>query len=140
MFDIFFNEIVMGQAEMIKEGLYYKIHCTCSLPNSGIHRIIINDGETVRDLGICVPVGDKFVLKARVPAKTIKGDKLEFHLVAGKKSGIPVAAGMPFSALDQLETARLQVTNGQSEIIIDSAQDPQDSGQNPEHLQISESP
>ena len=137
MFEIFFNEAVTGQAEMVKEGLYYKIHCTCSLPNSGIHRIIISDGEITRDLGICVPVGDKFVLNTRVPVKNIKGDQPKFHLVSGKHTAIPVATGKPFSALDKLETARLQVTNGQPEIITDSVQAPRDSDQNPEYQQIS---
>ena len=139
MFKILYNDKVVGQAEIAKEGLYYRIHCACTLPNSSIHRITVKDGENVLDLGICVPVDDKFVVNARIPVKYIKGESPEFYLVSGANKGIPVATGKPFSQLDKLETARLQVTNGQSEIIIDSTLNQQDSDQNPEYPHISES-
>lgn len=139
MFEILYDQSVVGEAEMVKEGLYYKIKCTCMLPESGIHRIVVNDGETLRDLGVCVPVGDKFVVNVRIPTKYIKGKNLKFYLVSDKNKGIVVATGMPFSQLDNLESARLQIANGQTEIIIDSVPDPQDSDPNPEHPQISES-
>lgn len=119
MLQIFYDNKVVGQAEIIREGLFYKIHCFCTLPDSGIYRIAVMDGETVLDLGICVPSGDKFVLNTRVPVKKINGDHVEFQLVAGNKQGIPVATGREFPHLDKLETARLQVANGQWEIMID---------------------
>ncbi len=131
MYDILFDRVKVGTAEMFKEGLYYKIICTCRPANEGIHRILVSDGSESRDLGICVPEGGLFKLTARVPMKYLKGERLSFCLV-GNCVPVPVATGEPFPHLDKLETARLQVTNGQPMIVIDQFQDQQDSDQNQE--------
>ena len=134
MFEIFYDNTVVGSAEMKREGLYYKMHCTCTPPNDRIHRITVSDGTAVRDLGICVPSGGKFTLTARLPVKCFQSEKLSFALVAQERTGIPVSDGAPFDRLDKLETARLVITDGQPEIVIDSVPDPQDSGQSQGYL------
>lgn len=133
MFDIIYNNIVVGSAEIKREGLYNKIHCTCILPDDRIHRITVSDGITVRDLGICVPSGSKFTLTARVPIKCLQSEELSFSLVAHGRTGMPVSDGAPFDRLDKLEAARLVLTDGQPEIVIDPVPDPQDSGQSQEY-------
>lgn len=133
MFEILCESVVVGSAEMKREGLYYKIHCTCTPPNDRIHRITVSDGTTVRDLGICVPSGTKFTLTARLPMKCFQSEKLSFALVTQDRTGTPVSDGAPFDRLDDLEAARLQITDGQPEIIIDSVPDPQDSGRSQEY-------
>ena len=80
MFDIIMNRQVVGNARVDKEGLFYKIHCTCKVPDEAFYKIYMNDGEINRDLGICVPSGDFFVLTARVPCKQIKVESLSFSL------------------------------------------------------------
>ncbi len=133
MFEIFCKNRVVGSAEIKREGLYYKIQCACTLPNEKFHRITVSDGTAVRDLGICVPSGSKFTLTARVPVKCFQSEKLSFALAAQERTGIPVSDGAPFDRLDDLEAARLQITDGQPEIIIDSVPDPQDSGRSQEY-------
>lgn len=130
MYDIMMNTKVVGQAEVMKEGLYYRFTCRCTPPNDAIHRIIVSDGNITRDLGICVPTGEWFCLVCRVPIKYLPGDKLEFSLVTNEqKNAVPVETDTPFPALDKLETAYLQ-KNG--EIVIDQAQDQPDSDPNQE--------
>lgn len=139
MYAIFRNDVPVGKAEVKKEGLYYRFTCSCTPPEAGIYRISVSDGNTVRDLGICVPTGAKFTLNARLPAKYLREDKLTFFLISneerGTESGFPIATGKPFEHLDKLNAARLQMRNGQPVIVIDSAQVPRgsDQSQRPEN-------
>ena len=117
----------MGHARIQKEGLFYKFVCSCTPPDGSVYRISVSDGEHRRDLGICVPQGDVFTLIARVPCKCLNGESLQFELTDKKITAIPVRSGEPFAHLDQLETARFHEENGQTEIILGQAPDPQDS-------------
>ena len=132
MYEIMCNRESVGSAQVEKEGLYYKFLCTCLPPNEGVHRITVSDGETVRDLGICVPKGGKFTLTARVPIKYLKGNKLTFTLTSPNGADNSIDTGEAFAQLEKLEAARLQITNGQPEIVIDAAQAPQECGQSKE--------
>ena len=133
MYDIYMGTQVVGQAEVIKEGLYYRFSCKCTPPDSGIYRIMVSDGSNIKDLGICVPTGEWFCLVRRVPIKFLPGEGLGFSLVSNeRKTVVPIEIDMPFPALDKLETAYLN--EEKSEIIIDPAQGQQDSGLSPESL------
>jgi len=138
MYEILMFDRCVGSAEVKKEGLYYRFICTCIPPDRGIHRIKVSDGDKEQDLGICVPVGSKFYLTSRVPIKRLKGECFNFTLVPEQEEWFPVASGKPFPHLDKIETARLQITNGRPQIVIDPASDLQDSGLSPEYPNKSE--
>ena len=142
MFDILMDTQVVGNARVDREGLYYRFTCTCTPPDSGIHRIRVSDGNNTKDLGICVPTGTAFSLVSRVPIKYLPGDKLSFTLVPKEKKeiSVPVATGEPFAHLDELEAAHLNVTDSQPEIVIDSVPDQQDSDPSQESPHIWEQP
>ena len=138
MYEILMYDRCVGNADVKKEGLYYLITCTCLPPDTRIHRIKVSDGSKERDLGICVPDGTKFCLTSRVPIKHLKGECFSFTLTPEKDEGLPVAPEEPFIYLDKIETARLQITNGRPQIVIDPAPDPQDSGLSQEYPNKSE--
>ena len=129
LYDIYMGTQVVGQAEVIKEGLYYRFSCKCTPPDEGIYRITVSDGNNTKDLGICVPTGEWFGLVTRVPVKYLSGDKLEFALVPkdSQVTAIPVVTNEPFADLDKLESAYLQEKDGKAEIIIDPTLSPQGS-------------
>lgn len=132
MYEIFLNDKTVGCAEVKIEGLYYLFSCSCTPPDREIYRVSVTDGRKRLDLGIVVPEGGAFALKKKIPCKYFSGDRFSFTLV-GKTSplvSIPVATGTAFEYLDVLETAHLQVEDGQSEIVIDPVQAPQDSDLN----------
>lgn len=133
MFEIRMGDADVGSAAVKRNGLYYHISCTCKPPSKEIHRVIMGNGNVKKDLGICVPAGDVFTLFARIPIKCFQGDGFTFELVRAVKGEFVVSSNMPFSHLDKLETARLQHTNGQTIIVIDSVPDPQDSDQTQEY-------
>lgn len=133
MFKIYMGDIDVGCAEVKRVGLYYHITCKCKPPSNQIHRIIIRNERFIKDLGICFPEGNEFRLFARIPVKCFQGDTFTFELVNSAKCEVVVSDNMPFAYLDKLETARLQLTNEQSIIVIDSVPSPQDSDQNQEY-------
>ena len=138
MYDIYAGTQIVGQAEVIKEGLYYRFTCKCTPPDEGVYRIMVSGGDNTKDLGICVPAGEWFCLVSRVPMKYLSGGRLEFTLVPKDKQEIvaSVATGEPFADLDKLDSAHLQQSDEKTEIIIDPIQDPQDSDPNQESLHI----
>ena len=134
MFDVLWNGRIVGTANILKEGLYYRFICRCNLPHKGIYRVVVTEGDNRYDLGICVPDKNDYVCICRIPCKRFCG--WDFCFVLTDDCGnmtIPVMPNNPFLYLDKLEAARLQITNGQPEIIIDLFQAPQDSGQNREY-------
>ena len=135
MLEILWKDRQVGYAQVKQEGLYYRFSCACTPPDGAIYRIYVSDGKNRRDLGICVPKDGEFVLNTRVPCKYINGENLSFELSSEKQDAIsvPIKSGESFAYLDQLETARLRVTNGQPEIVIDPVPNPQDSDQNQEY-------
>ena len=140
MYDILMDTQVVGQAEVTKEGLYYRFSCKCTPPDDGIHRILVSDGNSTKDLGICVPTGEWFCLVCRVPVKYLSDENLQFALVPKEQRGIPVETDSAFAHLDKLDSARLQEVNGKTEILIDPIQDQQDNDPNQEFPHIWEQP
>lgn len=130
MYDIYMGTQIVGQAEVIKEGLYYRFSCKCTPPDEGVYRIKVSDGYNTKGLGICVPAGEYFCLVTRVPTKYLSGEELEFSLIPKDDQvlTVPVASNEPFAELDKLESARLQETDGKTELIIDPIPLQQDSG------------
>ena len=120
------NDEIVGKADVKREGLYYRFVCTCMPPDNRVHRIFVSDGTNTRDLGICIPMGERFFLSCRVPIKYLPGESLAFSLVP-KQAPIPVYDAQPFPQIDKLDSARFQVTDGQAEILIDSTPDQQGS-------------
>ena len=134
MFDISYYDRIVGNAQVTKEGLYYRFCCVCTPPDKAMYRIHVTDGVVTKDLGICVPEKDRYTLVTRVPMKCFKSEELNFILTTNKleKAFMPVATDGAFEALDHLETARFQMENGQPGILIDPAPDQPGSGQNQE--------
>ena len=129
MYDILMDTQVVGRAEVLKEGLYYRFSCKCTPPDDTVHRILVSDGSNTKDLGICVPAGEWFCLVRSVPVKYLPGERLEFKLVPKdqKALAIPVATDEPFAGLDKLEAARLEQTEDKTMILIAPAPGLQDS-------------
>lgn len=138
MYDVFCAQRRVGSVHVTREGLYYKFYCTCALPNRDIHRLWVSDGENKWDLGICVPLGDRFTVTARLPVKQLRGEDWTFTLLPKNETAVPVAAGESFDHLAELENSRLCEIDGQPMIVIDPAPDPQDSDQTPESQNKSE--
>lgn len=134
MYKVFKNGSVIGSATISKEGLYYYIRCSIWLTKQEFCRVLITDGINTFDLGICIPDGNAYSCVSRVPCKRLCGTDFKFTIsnIEDRKS-VPVESGKSFAHLDKLNAVHLHIANGQPVIMIDSSQDPLDSGQNPAH-------
>ena len=132
LYKILWNEQPIGTADVIKEGLYYKFSCICKPVQAGVYKIIVFDGQKDIHLGICVPLGEVFVLNTKIASKHFNTEHFSFRLMLKEeeRTWIPVNNEIPFAYLDKLENTRLQIVNKKKYIVIDSAQDQQDNGQN----------
>ena len=138
MFDILMDTKVVGSAELTKEGLYYRFFCTCKLPDDGIYRVTVSDGNHTKDLGICVPSG----MVTRIQQKYLQGEKLSFSLIPDKadENRIVVNTDTPFEKLDMLDSSHLRIADGRVEIMIYPTPSLQDSDPNQEPLHKWEQP
>lgn len=112
----------VGQAEVTRQGLYYRIICRCSLSGAVICKVVAVWKDRREDLGVLVPDGTKFVLSFRMPVKRAGEGQPEFQLlpkhVSMDDNFVPVRAEEPFAYLSRLENAYLAASHGQVGLII----------------------
>lgn len=121
-YDIFLERQAVGYAQLEKQGLYYRIQCSCNLPAPGPYRIEAASADRSIDLGICVRQDSEFTLVKRVPIKQLAEEPLSFRVITGesKQEGdfYPVKEDAPFDQLGFLMNARLCNRDGQTGVII----------------------
>ena len=86
-YDIFWNSKKVGFAQIQQHGLYSLICCRCSFDTPAIYRITIRGQMHDVYLGVCVPVGDAFVLEKSIPSKHLQNDSLHFRVESEGSSG-----------------------------------------------------
>ncbi len=116
----------IGQAEIVKEGLYYRFTCRCRLSGEVVYRLQARCGEMTENLGIPVPEGKDFVLRTRLPIKRL-GEGSITVIATPKEAGlegkfVPLSPEEPFQYLRRLQNAYLQTRCGQVGVVLsDSA-------------------
>lgn len=116
VYEIMLADQCIGTAEVKKEGLYYRFHCRCMLSGEIMYQLVVMCAENKYNLGILVPVEDKFGIDTSLPIKKFGDGDFSFfvtprHPDIGNKF-IPIRADEPFSYLEQLNSAYLDVQNG----------------------------
>ena len=121
-YPIYVGEEVAGQAAVEKRGLYYCFSCRCQLTGEVIYRINVTCGEHSESLGIPVPEGKQFSLKAKIPASRFEEGEPSFRLVPRHPSVgedfIPLSPETPFPYLKRLERAYLAKQDGQLGVVF----------------------
>lgn len=79
-YDITYEGVPVGSAQMKRQGLYYSFSCRCRLPDAGLYRVHVIAGDRREDLGICVPMGDSFGMDKMIPAKYLGVEAVAFEL------------------------------------------------------------
>ena len=105
-----------------RQGLYYCFCCRCRLTGEVLYRIEVSCDGRREDLGILIPVGDRFGLSTKVPVKRLGQGTLRFQALPKhrKLEGefIPVYPEEPFAYLTRLQNAFLAVRDGQVGVVI----------------------
>ena len=126
----------IGTAEVVQQGLYYRIRCLCNLSGNVPMRIIVKGDNTV-DLGLCVPIGKGFGLESSIPIKKIGKGELQFQVIPKHERQQHIEAispEKPFSDITRLKDAYLVKSDVMTAIgfrITNQSQDLRDNDQNP---------
>ena len=142
-YDITYEGILVGTAEVERYGLYHSFSCRCQIPDDGLYRIHVICEENREDLGICVPMGTLFGTDKKIPSKRIGDKQLCFELVTRdwkpvtpllreeeppvlpeipetpeEELFIPVTEEAPFEYLDRLESAVMETRGDETGIVL----------------------
>lgn len=117
VYEITLGGRTVGQAAVFQNGLYLYFECRCRLTGETVCRIRVRCGEKEEDLGIPVPEGREFVLRRKLPAKRLGTGAPEFQVEPKRtelpEDWVPVRAEEPFAYLTRLQSAFLEVRDGQ---------------------------
>ena len=110
-YEVYLDGQQVGSASCDKEGLYYRIICSCDLPTNGRYRLRVKGELGTESIGILIPSAGKQRLRRRVALKRIGEGKLEFLIEQENADQhdhvIPVSEGEPFDFLQDIPSAKL---------------------------------
>lgn len=123
-----YNGETVGDVEVSREGLYYRIRCICRLNGDKIYRLTLSD----MNLGILVPEHGEFYLNVKRPVKHCLFNRPDFSIADSSNNWQPVSRDKPFCFLQSMDTARLQIRDGVPGILLTNrAEAPQGSDPSP---------
>lgn len=104
-FTVYREDKSFGSAQVFREGLYFRVSIRCP----GSVRVFLQGDKSVLDLGICVPMEERFGIETRVPVKWV-GEKV--LTIRTEEAFYPVSADKPFLHLQQLRSSVFTVRDG----------------------------
>ena len=121
---VYLNGRTVGRVQTEQQGLYYKIGCRCQLPDGQLYCLKATCGKQVKELGVCVPMGDCFGIDTAVPVKQIGEGEIQFEIACKHQHPteeiFPVYEDVVFDYLHELPKARLRIQKGIVGITIQS--------------------
>ncbi len=139
-YQILMGETSVGDVQVSRKGLYYCFLCHCSLTGEVMCRLTVTCGGETHSLGVPVPEGDVFVLRARLPVKRLGEGQPVFRVVPKHQqlrgTFVPLSPEEPFRYLSRLQNAVLERRGQQLGILLEDTvtyptEDSPDNGQIP---------
>ena len=106
--DVTWKGQTVGTVECVREGLYVRIFCKCTLPDREIRRLYAGNEK----IGVLIPYKDCWTLETKIPAKRIKVGST-FTLDEPGRNFYPIRPGAEFDHLDKLRSGRLIICGEQ---------------------------
>ena len=113
-YEVFHEGRSVGTVKLRREGLYYRLVCSCRVADGQIHRLYA-DGEK---LGVLIPDRGELMLDTKVAAKRLKPG-CGFSLDETRGTFIPIHPGEAFGHLGKLRLAKLSFREGEPGIFLD---------------------
>lgn len=121
-YPILLGQETIGQANVTREGLYYRFDCRCSFTGESMFRLHASCGGKEAVLGLPVPEGESLVLRTKVPAKRLGQGNLSIRAVGKHRleqgEFIPLSPQEPFAYIAQLKNAYLAKKEGTTGILL----------------------
>ena len=122
IYGVMFGGKQCGKVQVLRQGLYHRFICRCSLSGEVLCRLRVRCGEKEEELGLLVPSDGVFGLDRRIPAKRLGEGTPEFALYVRREAGdgrfVPIVPEEPFGYISRLKDAYLVRRNGQAGILI----------------------
>lgn len=131
MYHVYLGCERIGTLDLQKEGLYYKLHCSCRLTGQIVHILVATSDSGRVNLGTLVPEAGFFCLRTRLPIKKLSLQNLKFTVEPKHPQNmqlfVPIRAEEPFSYLDRLNSACLCTKGMQIGVVVAAREDHSDS-------------
>lgn len=101
-----FNGQPVGRAELRQQGLYWQINCCCHALKDRMFHLLLQQRDSLYDLGLLIPSARGLELSKRIPVKRTGEGEIAFFLrerTADPSRFYPVAQDAPFLWLHRLE-------------------------------------
>lgn len=106
----------VGEAQILPEGLYYRIQCACKAFGTGVYRLLLHSDTHSVDLGIGIPSGGSLLWDTRIAVKRVGVGELSFclsmQMEQAQRDFVPVLQDQPFEPVVRLAGAKYEVRNG----------------------------
>ena len=121
-YPVMFGQETVGKVQVLRQGLYYRFSCRCSISGSVICRVTVSCNGHHENLGVPVPMGNGFALTTKVAVKKLGKEPFQFRAMPKhqKSEGkfIPIYPEEPFAYISRLQNAFLEIRNGQAGVVI----------------------
>ena len=118
---VYDGQLPVGEVKIEKDKLYYRVCCKCRLPKDKIYRLIVCSGNSHYNLGVCVPKGDNFEVKTKIPVSRLSESELRFYTEVNcnsyEKVTCQVLENEPFEQIDMLRRSFF-AKEGEKSIIV----------------------
>ena len=115
-YNVYLDEKAVGIVQMHKKGLFYNVHCRCSLHEQSIHRLTADCDGRIVDLGICIPYFDGFGIDTMIKASNLNAGDIKFTLstekISEKEFFVPIHVNTHFNNIDIIMYAKFERRNG----------------------------
>ena len=118
--DVYFENAVVGCADVVQVGLYNQISGFCTLPYGPQYRLFVQTEAGNIDLCCLVPEGKGFAFYKRISRRQLPEKEFKLCVYSDIKSEtvIRLREGEPFRELQILPNCRFQNRNGNSVLIV----------------------
>ena len=108
-YPIYYKDSITGKAQMIRQGMFYMLHCRCDLPADQTYTLQILTPKKTLDLGICFQTEKGIGLSVRLPAKELEQQNLQFIAVDPSENNrklLEINPDIPVESLEEMLTGR----------------------------------
>ena len=121
-YDIRLGNETVGTVNVERQGLYYCFSCRCRLSGSVMYRLCVSCGGHHENLGVLVPMGDRFGLDTKLAVKRLGQGPMGFMALPRhppvQRHFVPIRPEEPFAYINRLQNAYLEIRNGQIGVVV----------------------
>ena len=123
-YPIYDGQTQVGEAEVSKEGMYWRIECCC-VPLSGKpEKILLHTQVHTIQLGLCVPETNGMRILKCIPNRQLLGEDFTFVIDHKKEDAVRFVEGQSFADIHRLRDARLEMRDGNYFVVIPESSRP----------------